>query len=107
MKRQLSIAIVLTDLALPSLALAQGTRTTKPGGKKDSSFNVTRTVMGKVVTIKEGKSLVVESDGKRHEFKLVAETKAPSGLKKSDHVKVTYRASDNTATEVQKSNSTS
>jgi len=65
----------------------------------------TPTIYPPLADVKTGESLVVDSGGTRHEFKLAQETKAPSGLKNGDGVKVTYRASDHTAMEVIKTNS--
>jgi hypothetical protein len=106
MKRFFSFVILAVALALPSIALAQGSGTTSPKAKKkDPAFEVTRTLNGKVVAVKTRESLVIETDGARQEFKITKETKLPSGLKKGDEVKVTYRGLDHTATEVQKANS--
>lgn len=108
MKRYLSFAIVIVALAWPALARAQGSGSTAPDKeKKGSAFSVTRTVNGKVVMMKAGESLVVESGGKRHEFKVASETRMPSDLKEGDEVKVTYRASDSTATEIRRTKSKS
>ena len=104
MKRYFSFVIFAAALALPSMALAQGSGSTAPKAKQ-KDFGVTRTLNGKVVAVKAGELLVIETGGARQEFKLAAETKAPAGLKKGDQVKVTYRASDHTATEVQQTNS--
>jgi hypothetical protein len=104
MKRYFSFVILAAALALPSMAMAQGSRSTAPKAKQ-KDFGVTRKVNGKVVAVKAGESLVIETDGARQEFKMARETKTPAGLKKGDAVKVTFRVSDHTATEVHKTNS--
>ena len=104
MNRYFSFAIVFTALAVPSVALAQGSGSTAP--KKKDSFGVTRNITGKVVIVEAGESIVIEAAGARQEFKLAGEAKTPSDLKKGDQVKITYRASDNKATEVRRANST-
>ncbi len=100
--KRISVAILFVALTLPALALAQSSAPEKD----KSAFSVTRAARGKVVEVKSGERLTIEDPGgKRQEFKLDNATKIPANLKPGDQVKVTYRASDRTAVEVQRTGS--
>lgn len=119
-------AVILFVLALPLGALAQGSGSVAPprSMQPDSHskyperpFVVTRTIKGKVTKIDAHKRFIIVEDkkGKKHEFKLGKKLKLKAGKRtefagKKDimlddfetgqFVKVTYLASNNTATEL-------
>lgn len=110
-------------LALPALALAQGSRSSAPSvqppgmGGDTPVFAVTRTLMGKVASVDAAQNTIVVEDGKGKKYsikiekdtKLRADKKTEYGHKKNlsladfeagQPVRVTLLASNGTAIEV-------
>ena len=117
------IATLSLVLALPALALAQGSRSSAPSvqppgpGADTPVFAVTRTLMGKVASVDPAQNLIVVEDNKGKKYsikiekgtKLKADKKTEYGHKKNlsladfeagQPVRVTLLASNGTAIEV-------
>lgn len=120
--KRIAIGTLMFIFALPIVTLAQGSGSSSPppsprsiGGGQPASFAVTRSVKGKIVKVADDKQFVVveDKDGKRHAVRVGEKTKFKAAKKTElagrrditlddfeigQPVKVTYMASNSTAT---------